>query len=81
MRAVPSDSAGDLELAPNTDWLRVETRWVRGFGSRWSRLLQSRSLELENLTRLCDRENEDFKNAFASLLEQQKLSKSKTLTD
>jgi hypothetical protein len=81
MRAEQSDLADDLELVPTTDWLRVQTRWVRGIGSRWNRLLQSRSLELETLTRLCDLENDQFKNSFAHLVEQQKLYSSKLLTD
>ena len=81
MRAEQSDSAGDVELVPKTDWLRVQTRWVRGIGSRWNRLLQSRSLELDNLSRLCDAENAQFKSSFARMLEQQKLYSSKSLTD
>lgn len=81
MRTERSNSASDLELLSKNDWLRIQARWVRGIGSRWNRLLQSRSLELENLKRLCDRESEDYKTAFTRLREQQTTAISRALTD
>lgn len=81
MRAEQSDSASESTIVPKTDWLRVQTRWVRGIGSRWNRLLESRSLELENLTRRSDQENEDFKAAISLVRERQKVALSSALTD